>query len=46
MKMRDDLKVGNRFPNFELPDQDGNMIKLSEHMRGFPTVVVFYRGVW
>lgn len=46
MKMHEELKVGNRFPNFELPDQDGQSQKLSEHMRGFPTVVVFYRGVW
>ena len=46
MKIREDLVPGNKFPNFELPDQDGNVMQLSQFMRGFPTVVVFYRGVW
>lgn len=46
MKMHPDLQIGNKFPNFTLPDQDGERLKLSQHMRGFPTIVVFYRGVW
>lgn len=46
MKMHPDLQLGNKFPNFELPDQDGESLKLSQRMRGFPTIVVFYRGVW
>ena len=46
MKIRPDLIPGNKFPNFELPDQDGEMQKLSQLMRGFPTAIVFYRGVW
>jgi peroxiredoxin len=46
MKMREDLKPGNKFPNFELPDQDGEILQLSQRMRGWPLIVVFYRGVW
>jgi peroxiredoxin len=46
MKIREDLKPGNKFPNIELPDQDGEVMKLSQRMRGFPIIVVFYRGVW
>lgn len=46
MKIREDLVPGSKFPNFKLPDQDGNLMELSQHMRGFPTAVVFYRGVW
>jgi cytochrome oxidase Cu insertion factor (SCO1/SenC/PrrC family) len=46
MKMREDLKPGNKFPNFELPDQDGETLQLSQRMRGWPIIVVFYRGVW
>jgi peroxiredoxin len=46
MKMREDLKPGNKFPNFELPDQDGETLQLSQRMRGWPLIVVFYRGVW
>ncbi|MFQ5408322.1 MAG: redoxin domain-containing protein [Anaerolineales bacterium] len=46
MKIRPDLVPGNKFPNFELPTHDGEVLRLSEHMRGWPTVLVFYRGVW
>jgi peroxiredoxin len=42
--MRADLIVGNKFPNFELPDQSGTKQKLSQLMRGFPTALVFSRG--
>ena len=42
--MRADLRVGNQFPNFELPDQTGEMRKLSQILRGFPGVLVFSRG--
>ena len=46
MKMHEDLKLDARFPNFALPDQDGKVQQLSQYMRGFPTVVTFYRGTW
>ena len=35
------LKVGDRSPNFEAPDQDGNTIKLSDY-KGKKLVVFFY----
>lgn len=44
--MRDDLRPGNQFPDIELPNQDGEPVKLSTLMRGFPTVVAFSRGYY
>lgn len=35
------IESGEQAPDFELPDQDGNLVKLSE-LRGAPTVVYFY----
>jgi len=46
MKIHPDLKPGHKFPNFELPDQDGQLLRLGQHMRGWPTILVFYRGIW
>lgn len=46
MKLHSDLKPGNKFPNFELPDQTGEVLKLTQRMRGWPSILVFYRGVW
>ncbi len=45
-QMHPDLKVGNTFPDFELPDQDGESRKLSNLIRGFPTVLIFSRGYY
>lgn len=42
--MREDLKIGNQFPNFELPDHTGETRKLSQLLRGFPGVLIFSRG--
>lgn len=42
--MREDLKPGNPFPDFELPDQAGNRVKLSEYLNGMPTALTFNRG--
>ena len=44
--MHQDLKVGNTFPDFELPDQDGKSQTLSKLIRGFPTVLIFSRGYY
>ncbi len=44
MKIREDLQPGNPFPDFELPDQDGAVRKLSELMGGWLTILVFWRG--
>ena len=42
--MHPDLKPGSKFPNFELPDHNGEMQKLSGLLRGFPGVLIFSRG--
>lgn len=42
--MRDDLKEGNRFPDFELPDHTGKTWRLSQLLRGFPGALIFDRG--
>ncbi|MEP7270144.1 MAG: redoxin domain-containing protein [Acidobacteriota bacterium] len=40
------IKVGMTAPDFQLEDQDGNLVSLSS-FRGKQTVVlVFYRGYW
>lgn len=44
LPMRDDLKVGNHFPDFELPDHTGQRRKLSDLLGGFPGVLIFGRG--
>jgi peroxiredoxin len=44
LTMREDLRVGNKFPDLELPDQDGKQQKLSELLRGFPGALIFGRG--
>lgn len=38
--------IGKSFPDLELPDQDGQIVKLSEIAGKFPLIVVFYRGYW
>src|ERR1700733_15363329 len=35
------IEPGQKAPDFELPDQDGNPVKLSD-LRGQPVVVYFY----
>ncbi|MDY6827632.1 MAG: redoxin domain-containing protein [Bacillota bacterium] len=42
--MREDLKIGAKFPNFELPDHNGEKHKLSQLLHGFPGVLIFSRG--
>jgi len=44
--MHADLKIGNKFPNFTLPDQDGEPRQLSKILRGFPGVLIFSRGYY
>ncbi len=38
--------IGKPFPDFELPDQDGQPLKLSELVGKFPFILTFYRGYW
>jgi peroxiredoxin len=40
------LKVGDKFPDIELPDQDGQVVKLSDLVGKFPFILTFYRGYW
>ncbi|HEX9853537.1 MAG TPA: hypothetical protein VGA68_11005 [Woeseiaceae bacterium] len=44
--MRADLKVGNKFPDFELPDHTGEPRKLTKLLRGMPGVLIFNRGYY
>ncbi len=39
--MRDDLKPGNTFPDFTLPNQEGKALSLSEAMKGWPVLLTF-----
>ncbi len=40
------LKVGEKAPDFTLPDTFGKQVKLSELLQHGPAVVTFYRGEW
>ncbi len=40
-------EVGERLPDFELPDQNSNFIRFHEHRGSSKAAVVFYRSaVW
>lgn len=38
------VEVGQKAPDFELPDQDGQPVRLSEVLRQGPVMLVFYPG--
>jgi len=40
------LIVGERAPDFTLPNQRGEMVTLSDRLSRGPVVLNFYRGVW
>ncbi len=40
------LPVGERAPDFALPNQRGETVRLSERLARGPVVLSFYRGVW
>ena len=40
------LQVGDRAPDFELPDAAGGTVRLSERLADGPVVLTFYRGAW
>ena len=40
------LKIGQKFPDIELPDHEGVQTKLSELVGKFPFILTFYRGYW
>lgn len=40
------LKLGDKAPDFALPNGDGKLVTLSEYTQRSPVVLVFYRGYW
>jgi hypothetical protein len=40
------LRIGERVPDFALPNQQGEMVRLSDRLSRGPVVLSFYRGVW
>jgi len=40
------LSIGERAPDFTLPNQRGEMVSLLERRSRGPVVLNFYRGVW
>jgi len=40
------LKVGDKAPDFALPDASGKTVKLSALLQDGPVVVTWYRGAW
>jgi peroxiredoxin len=44
--MRTNLRPGQRFPDIELPNHEGQPTKLSSLAGGFPIIVAFSRGAY
>ena len=42
----DGLRIGERAPDFALPNQRGEIVSLSDLLSKGPVVLNFYRGVW
>ena len=40
------VKVGQRAPDFELPDFAGNQVSLAQLRANGPLALIFYRGLW
>ena len=40
------LRIGERAPDFTLPNQRGERVSLSERLSVGPVILSFYRGVW
>ncbi len=40
------LKVGSKAPDFTLANAFGKSVRLSDHLKKGPVVLVFYRGAW
>jgi len=40
------LQIGERAPDFALPNQRGETVRLSDRLSMGPVVLSFYRGVW
>lgn len=44
--MREDIKPGQKFPDYELPDHTGRERRLSDIQRGDPMILVLLRGAF
>lgn len=40
------IRVGETFPEFTLPDENGNLINSKDLLAKGPLAVSFYRGIW
>jgi peroxiredoxin len=40
------LEVGDRAPDFTLPNAYGESVRLSDYLRQGPVILTFYRGAW
>ena len=40
------LVIGKQFPDLELPDHRGELVRLSNLAGEYPIVLSFYRGYW
>ena len=40
------LKLGDKAPDFALPNGDGKLVTLSEYTQRGPVLLIFYRGFW
>ncbi len=40
------LQIGERAPDFALPNQRGETVRLFDRLSRGPVVLSFYRGVW
>jgi hypothetical protein len=40
------LRVGDRFPDFILPDSDGQPVTLASVLAQGPALLLFYKGDW
>lgn len=40
------LRIGESAPDFALPNQRGETVRLSDRLSRGPAVLSFYRGVW
>lgn len=40
------LREGDTVPMFELPDAEGNVVRLADVLQSGPAIVSFYRGSW
>jgi peroxiredoxin len=42
--MKPELRPGEKFLDFEIPNHENELVKLSSLMRGFPMILIFSRG--